>query len=256
MFETASAAWREVRAAYGTRWYALGLTIAALVGWYDRLSGMLGMTEFIGIPNWMAGVLIFAGWTTVTAILHAVKLRKVITPNFAVSYPEALGTVEALERVVVQGPSDSPVTVGEYPANYVRVQIETTAPVVASGCLAFLTGLRFHPFGETAFGDIRLPQPVPLRDEPFNVYPGIPCLVDFVKATRTRVGDKLLVVRNWPLALSDRLDPEGVYEFSITVHGPGGTRQQVVEIDWRGAFDTIAARNGQEPNAPRQIPQP
>jgi hypothetical protein len=168
-----------------------------------------------------------------------VKLRRTVTPGFRLSFdPNGIGVVEAVEQL-----SPAPGTVIEFPAKYVRVQGDTAGPAAASNCSAFLTKLCYRELGKNArFVEIPLPQPIPLRDAPFDIFPKIPCLVDFVKGAQTQHGDKLQVVRNWPFVLRQKLDPEGTYKFTVTVYGPGGSKEKSVEVDWKGKWDTVTAR--------------
>jgi hypothetical protein len=240
MQKTVQDIYAELRAAFGNRWTVLGIIIGTLVARYDWLTHELaarGIIDVIGIPDWVAGIVIFTAWTTGMALWHAVKLRRTVTPGFRLSFdPNGFGVVEAVERLV------TPDTAKEFRAMYVRVQGDTVGPAAANNCSAFLTKLWYRAFGKnTHFVEIPLPQPIPLRDAPFDIFPKIPCLVDFVKGAQTQHGDKLLVVRNWPFVLREKLNPEGTYKFMVTVYGPGGSKEKSVEVDWTGKWDTLTA---------------
>jgi hypothetical protein len=69
----------------------------------------------------------------------------------------------------------------------------------------------------------------------------IPCLVNFAAAVERQDGDKFTVVCNWPYALRNKFGQPGTYKFMIAVHGPGGTKEKLAQIEWHGKRNTMRA---------------
>jgi len=248
MLQTSKAVHAELKAAFGTKWAVLTLIFAGIVARYDWLAHKLeghGMNQLIGIPDWLAGLLVFAIWTAATAVWHAVKLRRLVTPQFKMSFDEGgLGVVLALERssVVIPaftvGGQDTHTTV-DTRATYIRLRLETLSDVAVTGCVAFLKKLDARALTGGVWGPIPLPQPVPLHEKPFDVFPKIPKFVDFAVAVEKN--DKLRVVGSWPLILENVMKVSATYRFILVVTGPGGSQEIAIDVNWAGQWDTVTA---------------
>jgi len=81
-----------------------------------------------------------------------------------------------------------------------------------------------------------------LRNEPLDIYPNMPCTVDFL---RTDERENRLAASpgiSWPYILENVFDDKGTYRFTITVNCEGVSKSKTVEIDWDSQWDTISGR--------------
>jgi hypothetical protein len=233
-------AYTELKAAFGTRWSVLILIVAALVAridWFLQFLPGVGVIQVVaGVPDWLLGILVLATLITFQAIAHAVKLRRMITPNFILSVDRTGPIVMALDRIYdSQGH-----LIKEYKSRYIRVKANTVSQTNIGDGVAFITALnKRSSHGNT---EINLPQPVILGNgQPFTIYHALPKMVDFLKCDE--VHNKLFVIGAWPLIMENILDDPATYTFTIMVNAGGVSRSKDIEITWTGRWDQVSARD-------------
>ena len=87
--------------------------------------------------------------------------------------------------------------------------------------------------------------PLGERDEPFEVMPKIPRMVDFMKVSEQ--DNKFIRTGYWSHALAGVFIDKATYRFTIAVNGDGITATPIkVEVVWREEWNTISARQVQE----------
>ena len=224
---------------------ALPLVIAvitALVRLAPVIAKAEGTPTFLGVPDWAWGVI--GGLLLLLYFLleYGTRKRAELQPNFDVSFrATGLGIVAAIARepIFVDGRMDyGP----PFRTRYVRIEITNLSAVTIRSCVAGITKVEKRRHGDAAFIDHKLPQTVFLRTEPFDVYPDMPCTVDFLRTDERE--NKLGVSPgiSWPYILEDVFHDKGTYKFTITVNGEGVSKSRTVEIDWKGHWDTITGR--------------
>jgi hypothetical protein len=217
--------------------------ITALVRLAPVIARAEGAPMFLGVPPWMWGVI--GGLLLLAYFLleYGNRKRLELQPKFDVVFPASgLGIVSAIAREPTPT-SDGRLNYGPpFKTRYCRIQIDNLSGATIKNCVAGITALEKRRKTETDFVRINLPQTVFLRNEPFDVYPNMPCTVDFLR-TDERV-NKLAVSPgiSWPYILENVFDDKGAYRFTVTVNGEGVSKSKVVEIDWDCQWDTITGR--------------
>jgi hypothetical protein len=174
-----------------------------------------------------------------------VLLETRLHPNFAISFnQEKGGIVPAKERTELHsmGAYGGIRTVAgpEYNASYIRICVTATSEMSVKQCQAFIIALEKQNRPGEAFIHINLPEPARLETEPFEVFPNIPRMVDFLKASEH--DNKLIRTGYWSHLLANVFDDEATYRFTIAVNGDRITSKPIkIDLVWRGAWDRISA---------------
>jgi hypothetical protein len=150
--------------------------------------------------------------------------------------------VAALDKIVAVD-SDGKRTMSEYiEARYVRIQIDTVTKITVKDCVVGISALEKRIEGSAAFVPVVIPQLIFLREEPFQVYPNMPRMVDFLLANKSE--NKLSLANNipWPFILSKVFEDKGTYRFTFIVNGEGVSVSKTVDIIWNGYWDAITGR--------------
>jgi hypothetical protein len=218
--------------------------IFAIVTAAIRLAPVIAEREapFLSIPAWVWGVLAFLIVLLYFVIEHATRLRLRLAPKLKLSFNpnEAIVQTPAQTQtgeLVQQGAATWTFATTEHMASYVRIRVEAALETTVRGCTAFLIGLEKRTPPSSQFIPIRLPQDVPLAGQPFDVFPRIRCIVDFLFCSSS--DNKLRVAGAWPLGLRDTFDDVATYRFTIAVNAEGLTETTRADIDWAGKWDTI-----------------
>jgi hypothetical protein len=111
--------------------------------------------------------------------------------------------------------------------------------MAVKGCRAYIVGLEKIRETDDKFIPIALPHGLWLREQPFDVLPGVPCTVDFLSSGNNIKPNKLTLTGESPLALRDVFDDVATYRFTIAVNAEGVTEQIRVDIEWSGQWDKI-----------------
>jgi len=253
---TARDIYTELKAAFGTKWSVLGLLLAGFVSRFDWVAHKLasrGMSELIGIPDWVVAIIILSVWSAATAIWHAVKLRRLITPKLSLSFDQGgIGIQGALDQINEFDGHGNLLRLTEVQASYVRVLVDTVAKTAVTDCVAFLKDkIEKRAPGGGPITEIPLPHRIALgvsnaigKIEPFSVYPELPHMLDFVKSSSH--DNKLVVVGYWPFHLRDAFNDIAIYRFTIAVVAAGVTTSIKMDVNWRGRWDTIGVNEASQ----------
>ena len=180
------------------------------------------------------------------------ELVEKTTPKFAVSFDQERGGITTeVDKTEIHMPGTfggMRVTSGpSFNASYLRICVTATSNVSVKNCHAFILSLEKQAAPTETFLYIDLPHPMPLgeRDEPFEVMPKIPRMVDFMKVSEQ--DNKFIRTGYWSNALAGVFIDKATYRFTIAVNGDGITATPIkVEVVWRGEWNTISARQVQE----------
>lgn len=140
---------------------------------------------------------------------YATRTRLELQPKFDVVFrAHGLGIVPAIAREpdvsegrIVHGPP--------FQTRYVRIEIDNLSPTTIKNCVAGITRLEKRRPEEPNFVGIDLPQTIFLRNEPFDVYPNMPCTVDFLRTDERE--NKLAVPPgiSWPYIFENAFEDIG-----------------------------------------------
>jgi hypothetical protein len=189
------------------------------------------------------GLLAFLILLLYFVVEHATRLRLRLVPKLRLSFgPVEEAIVQTPVRtptgqLVYTGPTTLTFGTSEHMASYVRIRVEAISETTVRGCTAFLIGLEKRTPPSSQFIPIRLPQDVALGAQPFDVFPHVRCIVDFLFCSAN--DNKLTVTGAWPLGLRDAFDDIATYRFTIAVNADGPTETTRADIDWAGKWDTI-----------------
>lgn len=203
--------------------------------WIAAQLALRGMSAPLGIPAWCVALIVLLVCASYFLFEYAHRLRISLTPKFKVHEfdIDSLGMVTAVEMARDQ--HDNPVSIE---AIYLRLTVENESKSVIERCRAYVVALAKKPDGVAAFVPVALPQPIFLN-EPFDLYPEIPHMVDFVKSWD--LTNEMYVTGAWPFALRKAFAGKGTYRFTIAVHAGGVTEKRVVDVNWRGEWNGITA---------------
>lgn len=228
--------------------------------WFEYMSGGPSVPLMLGalfIPN--RALAVATGITGIVCGLFASYLvwaserRRVndllarATPKFTISFdPENKGIVDTDEtRQVFHGMliNGKPMYRTEVKkCKYIRIAIEAISNMPINGCEAYIASLEKRMEGEWDFHSVQLPQHIPLQSEPFSVKYAVPHEIDFAK-TDSESGLTPTPNVLWPNVLAHVFKDRATYRFTFRVHGGGITlAPMAVEIDWRGTWNEISAR--------------
>ena len=183
---------------------------------------------FLSMPAWMWGFVAFLLLLLYFVIEHATRLRLRLLPKLKLSF-------NPNEEGIAQTPTNI-----ERMASYVRIRVEALSATTVKGCTASLVGLDKRVPPSSEFVPIPLDHGMALRDQPFDVFPNVRSTVDFLVCIDNI--NKLTPTGYWPFSLRGAFDDVATYRFTIAVNGDGLTTKTQVDIDWRGAWDTITGR--------------
>ena len=235
-------AYTELKAAFGNRWSVLSLIVAAIVAkidWFLRQLAGFGMSPITGIPDWVLGILVFAVLAVIQALVHAVKLRRMVTPSFSLSTDKGGAIVIAVDRQYDAGGH----FVKEFTSRYVRIRADALSKINIRDGVAFITELKKRPLQRTDEEIIHLPQPILLEDErrPFTIYHAVPKMIDFIKCDEEH--NRLFVIGRWPIVMENAFEDRAFYTFTIMVNAGGVSASRKVEVMWNGKYDEMTARD-------------
>lgn len=123
---------------------------------------------------------------------------------------------------------------------YVRIRLSASSDVMVRGCAAFVTKIEKRD-GDRRFNEIRMPQAHRLSPAFTDVFPRVPQTVDFLQAGES--DNKLYLSGGASFALTNAFAENTTYRFTLNVVPQSGPdRAIIVEIDWRGEWNTISGR--------------
>lgn len=165
-------------------------------------------------------------------------LKEQLRPKFRVLFnQEQRGMVLAK-----QGHSSGP------DVYYFRICVLTANEATVKECQAYITALEKQTKSGEAFIHIDLPQPICLTMVPRQIWCGVPEQIDFMIANSVDNTLRPAPEVRWPLVLADAFSEQAVYRFTFRVNGDGITAPAIcVEIDWKGQWDRVGARQVDPP---------
>jgi hypothetical protein len=124
----------------------------------------------------------------------------------------------------------------------VRIQVDAVSNATVKNCTAAIIRLSSKEKAEVDFAIWRLPGTIAIAASPFEVRPGIPVIIDFLKTSiyenRPRPGSNI----QWPSIFADIIQSEGTYRFDIAVNGGNRTEIIRVDLDWDGNWNSMWGR--------------
>jgi hypothetical protein len=167
----------------------------------------------------------------------AMRLAEQVTPKFKLSFDqEKRGIVPAVLVIPWVGATTTR-------ASYIRICVTATSARIVKDCHGFIVMLEKRMSENETFLHVPLPQSVPLVREKFEVVPRIPSHIDFMIAAENGKFMPVPGVIPWPNVVQNAFDDHATYRFTIVVNGDGVSEEPIcVEIDWRGQWDKIVAR--------------
>jgi hypothetical protein len=222
----------------------LATLFTTAVKWWNEITGFLlgrGLSAMETVPSILVGLLVIMGALFWFTLEYAVRKNRLLRPKIRLSFePDGLGIVLARERVTFRGAASGTVNVVEFRATYVRLRADALSKTTVKGCSAFLVGLEKKIEGSKNFVTIKLPQSIPVGPPQFDVFPGVPATIDFLRVNES--DKKPMPPREWPLVLDDAFQEHGTYRFTFIVNGGDVPEKYRVDIKWDGKWNGLTGR--------------
>ena len=194
----------------------------------------------LGAPGWALAAIavlllaIFYLWE------FAHRQRMALMPKFDISFEQdRLGIVQGMIEWRQAGQ-----IVKQHEQSFVRVRVDASGRSLK--CAAYITRLEKSTDNGNTFKEVEIPQALPLLGHPFDVFPKIPSIIDFVvsNAAAEDGKDRLYPANYWPFKLRDALNDRGVYRFEIAITDivEGVSKTIIVDVFWNGKWDTVTAK--------------
>jgi hypothetical protein len=197
------------------------------------------IAQIVILPPWSAAAMVFLFIIVLFLTLRVVIMTAEKNPRFTISFNSQHPCIDR-QRVSVQEPITGQF-VDKGMATYFRIRIEANSDTPIGECRAFITNIDVKKYGSYIFEPIPLPHRLWIRSEsPIKVFPDVPEMADFLMCIENI--NKLQLIGHVPNSLISIFDEPATYAFTFSVQGDGRRRKIKVEVDWRGKYDNITAR--------------